>query len=101
MYSLWRCGEILISPRSFPPSWQRWLGSVYVGGHDVSQELAAIWISEGIDSVVFPSTTGTGRNIVVYLSNAAADSVQVRNRAEFWQPYASQGWGRVAGSISL
>ena len=51
-------------------------------GYFASQELAAIWISEGIDSVVFPSATGAGRNIVVYLSNAAADSVLVRNRAE-------------------
>jgi hypothetical protein len=50
--------------------------------HSVSQELASIWISEGIDSVVFPSATGTGRNVAVYLANAAAGSVVVRNRAE-------------------
>ena len=55
-------------------------------GYSVSRELAAIWISEGIDSVVFPSATGAGRNIVVYLSNAAADSVLVRNRAEVLAP---------------
>ena len=51
-------------------------------GYYVSQELADIWISEGIDSVVFPSATGAGRNVAVYLANAAADSVVVRNRAE-------------------
>jgi RES domain-containing protein len=51
-------------------------------GYSVSQELAAIWISEGIDSVVFPSATGTGRNVAVYLANAGAGSVIVRNRAE-------------------
>jgi RES domain-containing protein len=51
-------------------------------GYSESQKLAAIWISEGIDSVVFPSATGTGRNIAVYLANAAAGSVVVRNRAE-------------------
>jgi RES domain-containing protein len=51
-------------------------------GYYVSQELADIWISEGIDSVVFPSATGTGRNVAVYLVNAAAGSVVVRNRAE-------------------
>ena len=51
------------------------------GYHD-SQELAAIWISEGIDSVVFPSVTGAGRNVAVYLANAAAGGVVVRNRAE-------------------
>jgi hypothetical protein len=51
-------------------------------GYYVSQELADIWISEGIDSVVFPSATGTGRNVAVYLANAAAGSVVVRNRAE-------------------
>ena len=51
-------------------------------GYQASQELAAIWISEGIDSVVFPSVTGAGRNVAVYLANAAAGSVVVRNRAE-------------------
>ena len=39
-------------------------------GYYVSQELAAIWISEGIESVVFPSA-GAGRNVAVYLVNAA------------------------------
>ena len=51
-------------------------------GYSVSQELAGIWISEGIDSVVFPSATGAGRNVAVYLTTAAAGSVVVRNRAE-------------------
>src|SRR5579864_5593737 len=51
-------------------------------GYSVSQELAARWISEGIDSVVFPSVTGAGRNVAVYLANAAAGSVVVCNRAE-------------------
>jgi RES domain-containing protein len=51
-------------------------------GYSVSQELAAIWISEGIESVVFPSATGVGRNVAVYLANAGAGSVIVRNRAE-------------------
>ena len=50
--------------------------------HAASQELAAVWISEGIDSVVFPSATGTGRNIAVYLENAGPGSVFVRNRGE-------------------
>ena len=51
-------------------------------GYHASQELAAIWISEDIESVVFPSATGVGRNVAVYLPNAAAGSVVVRNRAE-------------------
>jgi RES domain-containing protein len=51
-------------------------------GYYVSQELAAIWISESIDGVVFPSATGAGRNVAVYLANAGAGSVVVRNRAE-------------------
>jgi len=34
-------------------------------GYSGSQKLAAIWISEGIDSVVFPSVTGAGRNVAV------------------------------------
>jgi len=56
---------------------QRCLGAQ---GHSASQELAAIWIAEGIESVVFPSATGIGRNVVVYLANAGTDSVIVRNR---------------------
>jgi RES domain-containing protein len=51
-------------------------------GYSVSQELAAIWISEGIDSVVFPSATGAGRSVAVYLGNAGVGSVVVRNRTE-------------------
>src|ERR1700737_1485836 len=51
-------------------------------GYHVSQELADMWISEGIDSVVFPSATGAGRNVAVYLATAAAGSVVVRNLAE-------------------
>jgi RES domain-containing protein len=51
-------------------------------GYSPSQELADIWISEGVDSVVFPSATGAGRNVAVYLANAGAGSVIVRNRAE-------------------
>jgi RES domain-containing protein len=48
--------------------------------YSASQELAAIWIAEGIESVVFPSATGVGRNVAVYLENAGARSVVVRNR---------------------
>lgn len=47
-----------------------------------SQELAAIWITAGIESVLFPSATGSGRNVVVYLQNTGSESVAVRNRAE-------------------
>ena len=41
-------------------------------GYSASQELAAIWIAEGIDSVVFRPATGFGRNVAVYLENAAS-----------------------------
>jgi RES domain-containing protein len=51
-------------------------------GYSTSQELAAIWIAEGIDIVVFPSATGAGRNVAIYLANAAVGSVVVRNRDE-------------------
>ena len=51
------------------------------GNHDASQGLAQIWIEAGIESVVFPSATGSGRNVVVYLPNSGADSVIVHNRA--------------------
>jgi len=50
--------------------------------YSASQELAAIWIAQGIDSVVFPSATGTGNNIVIYLANAGRRSVAVQNREE-------------------
>lgn len=48
--------------------------------YSASQDLAAIWIAEGIESVVFPSATGVGRNVVVYLANAGPGCVVVRNR---------------------
>ena len=48
--------------------------------YSLSQELAAIWIPEGIDSAVFPSATGAGNNVAIYLGNAARRSVAVRNR---------------------
>ena len=48
--------------------------------YSASQKLAAVWIAEGIESVVFPSATGVGRNVVVYLANAGTGSVVVRNR---------------------
>jgi hypothetical protein len=51
-------------------------------GYSTSQELAEIWISEGVDDVVFPSASGSGRNLAVYLANAASGSVVVRNRDE-------------------
>lgn len=51
-------------------------------GYSASQELAAIWIADGIESVVFPSVTGTGRNVAIYLANAGVGSVIVRNRDE-------------------
>jgi RES domain-containing protein len=51
-------------------------------GYSASQGLAAIWIAEGIDSVVFPSATGRGRNVAIYLANARAGSITVSNRDE-------------------
>ncbi len=50
--------------------------------HTDSRELAAIWIAQGIESVVFPSAAGAGKNVVVYLANAGSGSIAVRNRAE-------------------
>jgi len=50
--------------------------------HTDSRELAAIWIAHGIESAVFPSATGAGKNIVVYVAKADRGSVAVRNRTE-------------------
>lgn len=55
--------------------------------HTASQELAAIWIKEGIESLAFPSATGTGKNAVVYLENARGSSVIVRNRDEILKAF--------------
>jgi len=54
--------------------------SLRIPQYSASQDLAAVWIAEGIESVVFRSATGLGRNVVVYLENAGAGSVVVRNR---------------------
>jgi RES domain len=83
MSSLWRPIETLIFAAALPSE----LANVVRlcprrPGYHASQELAAIWISEGIDSVVFPSVTGAGHNVAVYLANATGGSVVVRNRAE-------------------
>jgi RES domain-containing protein len=51
-------------------------------GYSASQDLAAIWIAQNIDSVAFPSATGAGSNIVIYLANAGRRSVAVQNREE-------------------
>jgi len=45
-------------------------------------DFAAIRIAEDINSVVFPSATGAGRNVVVYLAAAEVGSVIVGNRDE-------------------
>jgi len=58
--------------------------------HKASQALAEFWIDGGIESVVFPSATGSGRNVVVYLPNSAADSVIVHNRAAVLAALRSQ-----------
>lgn len=50
--------------------------------YSASQELARIWIAAGVEGIVFPSRTGAGRNVVVYLSNAGRNSVVVHNRDE-------------------
>jgi RES domain-containing protein len=68
---------------SLPPELARILARCLRGPrYSASQELAAIWIAEGIESVVFPSATSVGRNVVVYLGNTGRGSVVVRNREE-------------------
>jgi RES domain-containing protein len=51
-----------------------------VGSWKASQEVAAVWIAAGIESVTFPSATGVGSNVVVYLGNSAPGCVSVVNR---------------------
>jgi RES domain-containing protein len=48
--------------------------------HVESQQIAKLWIAEGIPSIIFPSATGVGRNIAVYVANARAESVSIFNR---------------------
>jgi RES domain-containing protein len=50
--------------------------------HVAFQQLASIWIAEGIQSIIFPSAAGVGRNIAVYVANAQPESVSISNRDE-------------------
>jgi RES domain-containing protein len=69
--------------RSLEPQLEQVVRPCLVGRrHTASQELATIWIKEGIESVVFTSATGAGKNVAVYLQNAKGGSVIVRNRDE-------------------
>jgi hypothetical protein len=51
------------------------------------RNFAATWIKEGVESVVFPSATGTGKNVVVYLENARGSSITVCNRDEILKAF--------------
>jgi RES domain-containing protein len=78
-----------------PPDLQNTLArSLRRGDHAASQVLAGIWIEAGIDSLVFPSATGSGRNVVVYLGNAGAGSVKVHNREAVLAMLRSDGESR-------
>lgn len=50
------------------------------GDHEASQRLAELWIAEGVESVLFRSATGSGKNVLVYTTNAGEGSVAVANR---------------------
>lgn len=50
--------------------------------HEASQQIASLWIGARIESVIFPSATGFGKNVVVYPGNASPGSVVVLNREE-------------------
>lgn len=63
-------------------------------GHSASQQLAKIWIAEGIESVVFPSATASGRNVAIYLANAGPLTVTVRNRGEVLAALRRPGTGK-------
>jgi hypothetical protein len=58
--------------------------------HKTSQALAEFWIDAGIESAVFPSATGSGRNVVVYLSNSAVDSVICTIGQQSWRRSCDQ-----------
>ena len=50
------------------------------GKHAASQQVAELWIQEGIESLIFMSALGSGRNVAVYTANAALGSITVLNR---------------------
>ena len=54
-------------------------------GYYVSQELADIWISEGIDSVVFPSATGAAETLQCIWPPVASSFAIV---PKSWRPFA-------------
>lgn len=61
-------------------------------GYYASQELAGICISEGIDSVVFPSATGLAETLQCIWQTPAL-MVSWSIVPKFWRPFADHGWG--------
>jgi len=75
--STWRSAISLFSAPG-NSEWKEYCLLPHPGRTEALQDLAAIWISKGIDSVVFPSTTGSGRNVAVNNRQAA------RSRRSQW-----------------
>jgi hypothetical protein len=66
-----------------PPALAAVVGQcLHSASYSASRDLASIWIANSIESVMFPSATGSGNNIVIYLANSGRRCVVVRNRKE-------------------
>ena len=47
-----------------------------------SQEMGAYLVGKGIDAIIFPSVTGSGANIVIFLDADPSPKVTIDNRKE-------------------
>ena len=68
-------------------------------GYDVSQQLAEIWISEGIDSVVFRRRRVRDEALQCIWQTQPLIVSWSAIVPTFWRPFANHGWGSVAGSF--
>ena len=70
-------------------------------GYHVSQELAAIWISEGIDSVVFPSARAPAETLQCIWQTPQLVASSFAIVLKSWRPSADHVRGSVDGSGSF
>lgn len=59
--------------------------------HADSQELAAIWVADGIESIVFSSATGAGRTWPSIWVTPWLAALSFATAIKYWQPYDRGG----------
>ena len=58
---------------------------------EASQEIGAYLFGEGIDAIIFPSVTGSGANIVVFLDADPTPKVTINNRKKILEMLKRSG----------